>query len=341
MCPRTHAPLRLAGDTLRDVTADIVYPIKAGIPRFLRFEPIEDDHTKARLTQLNALARGRGWQTALRTAYGDDPPFLHYVTDTGRAAFVDLLPVTRDSDVLEIGPGLGQFTTILANRARFVHGLEVVAEQAEFAAERCRQSGASNVHAAVGGDDCRLPYADETFDLVILNLVFEWCALRCRDETDVSVQRRLLAEMWRVLRPGGSVYLPTKNRFALRYIVGKPDEHCHGMRFGSALPRGLVQFLLQLSGHTRPLGRLYSYNALKAMLRNAGFEGIHSFWAAPEMRYPTQFVPTDAASVRQARRKPGFIQGEMRSTRTLMRMIPAALVKHFTPGLAFLANKPR
>lgn len=341
VCPQTHAPLRLGDGTLRDATGKFVYPIKGGIPQFLCFEPIEDDHMKGRLAQLNRLARGSGWQAALRAVYGDDPSFLRYVTDAGRASFVDLLPLTRDSEVLEIGPGLGQFTGILANRTRSVHGLEVVAEQAEFAAERCRQTGATNAHLAAGGDDCRLPYSHETFDVVVLNLVFEWCASRCPGEPEDSVQRRLLAEIYRVLRRGGSLYLATKNRFALRNILGKPDEHCHGMRFGSALPRGLVQCMLRLSGHARPLGRLYSYNALIAMLRDAGFGQIDSFWAAPEMRYPTHYVPIDATSVREACNKAGFIQGELRSTRIIMRMIPAALVKYFTPGLAFLASKRR
>ncbi len=86
---------------------------------------------------------------------------------------------------------------------------------------------------------------------------------------------------------------------------------------------------------------LYSYNALKAMLRAAGFQRVNSFWATPEMRYPAHYVPTDAASIRKARRSPGFVQGEARSTKLLMRFIPASLVKNFTPGLAFLATKTR
>jgi len=177
--------------------------------------------------------------------------------------------------------------------------------------------------------------------VVVLNLVFEWCASRCSDEKITVVQRRLLDEICRVLKPGGSLYLATKNRFALFNLIGKPDEHCYGVRFGSALPRWLARFLVRLKGHPRLAGMLYSHTELKGMLRDAGFERADSFWATPEMRYPTHYVPTDAASIREARRSPGFIQGEMRSTRLLMPFIPASLVKHFTPGLAFLATKHR
>lgn len=341
VCPRTHAPLSLDGDTLHTTDGNAAYPIQSGIPRFLRFEPAENEQTRAQLERLNRLARENGWQSALRVVYGDDASFIRYVTEVERASFIDLLPLTRESDVLEIGPGLGQFTTLLARQARSVCALEVVPGQAEFAAERCRQEGITNVHVAVGGDDCRLPYADAAFDVVVLNLVFEWCASRCSGEMPTNVQRRLLDEICRVLKPGGSLYLATKNRFALRFLIGKPDEHCHGVRFGSALPRWFARLLMRLKGHARPLGMLYSHAGLKAMLRDAGFDRTDSFWAAPEMRFPTHYVPTDVVSIRKARREAGFVQGEMRSTRLLMPFIPASFVKHFTPGLTFVATKRR
>lgn len=339
ICPSTHAPLQFDGDVFRTVDGDVVYPLLAGIPQFLKFESAENMQDIAQLKQLNRLAREDGWESALRAVYGGDDNFMRYVTDEKRAAFIELLPLTNDTDVLEIGPGLGQFTALLARRAKSVHGLEVVAGQAEFAAERCRQEGMANVHLAVGGDDCRFPYCDNTFGLVIVNLVFEWCASRCSDELPSTVQRRFLDEIFRVLKPGGSLYLATKNRFSLRYLTGKRDDHCHGVRFGSALPRPISQWLMRRKGHNRPLGVLYSYASLSKLLREVGFERIDSFWAVPEMRHPTQYVRSDANSVREARRNSGFIQGESRSTRILMPFIPATLVKYFTPGLAFLATK--
>jgi hypothetical protein len=59
------------------------------------------------------------------------------------------------------------------------------------------------------------------------------------------------------------------------------------------------------------------------------------------MRYPSHCVETEAGLIRQVRKDPTLVQGETRLTRTLMPLIPAGLVKHFTPGLAFLARKPR
>ena len=341
VCPRSHEPLVMEGETLRTASGDTVYRIQSGVPQILRFKPVEDQQTTAQLAKLNRLAREIGWRPALNAVYSEEPSLIRYVTKVERSSFIDLLPLTRESNVLEIGAGLGQFTAVLARRARSVCALEVVPGQAEFAAERCRQEGISNAFLAVGGDDCRLPYSDGTFDVVVLNLVLEWCATRCTDEPIIDVQRRLISEIFKVLKHGGSLYLTTKNRFALRYLIGRPDEHSCDVRFGSALPRWLSGLLVRLKGHSRPSGMLHSYSRLKALLREEGFEKIDSFWATPEMRFPTEYVPTDAASIRQARRRPGFIQGEWRSTRLLMRFIPASLVKHVTPGLAFLAVKRR
>src|SRR2546421_11300747 len=54
-------------------------------------------------------------------------------------------------------------------------------------------------------------------------------------------QHRMLSEICRVLKPCGIVQLNTKNGFSYRLIIGGRDEHCHGMRFGSALPRWLLR----------------------------------------------------------------------------------------------------
>ena len=309
------------------------------IPNFLRFAPVEDADGVAKLALLNERARTGDWRSALEATY-PDPYFLRYVTQPDRAAFLDLLPLDASSEVLEIGPGLGQFTAVMARRARSVHALEVVPGQAEFTLTRCRQQGLNNVEVAVGGDDCRLPYRDQAFDLIVLNLVFEWCGSRLADEPHEVAQRRLLSEMARVLMPGGSLYLATKNRDALRLLRGGGDEHHFNLRFGSALPRKLSALLLRRRGHRRAMGMLYSHDALASMLRDAGLTAIRSFWAAPEMRFPTHYVPTDAASVREARAKPGFVQGSGRLATWAMGFVPPRWVRHVTPGLTFVASKP-
>jgi SAM-dependent methyltransferase len=278
-------------------------------------------------SDLTAIARREGWSKAIARQFGAGD----YLTDEKRAIFLDLLPID-DADVLEIGPGFGQFTDKIARRAKSVAALEVDPMQADFIREKLRQEKIANSEVTTGGADCRLPYGDGSFDLVILNLVLEWCANAISEPHEVA-QLRLLREIARVLRPGGRLYVATKNRFALRYLIGKPDEHYHNMRFGSALPRWLADGLHK----RRSRGRLYSWQGLRKLLRKTGFEVEQSWWAAPEMRFPEKMIPTDSKSVRQARRA-GIRQGQGRAERLLMALVPSPLVKHFAPGLSFLAR---
>jgi SAM-dependent methyltransferase len=339
-CPGTDQQPTREGNSLVSPADGRRFPVRRGIPNFNRHPPAEDAATAARLERLNDLAREKGWLEAVRTVYQPSPDLVRYVTDAGRARYLDLLPLTRTRRVLEIGPGLGQFTPLLARQAAWVHALEVVEQQAQFVAERCRQSQAANVSVACGGDDCTLPYRDQSFDVVVLNLVLEWCGSREPGDPAEALQRRLLGEIRRVLGPGGVVFLSTKNRYALKYLLGGRDEHMHHVRFGSALPRILAKLIMTLLRKPNPPGRLYSWGRLRGMLCDSGLEVMTSFWAAPEMRFPTRLIDTAAEAVRAARRAGGFPQGDSKRTAAIMRWIPAAMVKYFTPGLVFTARRP-
>lgn len=294
-----------------------------------RYHDSADD--QGQLNTLNAVARQQGWRSGVSAAY--DTELLHYVDNPDRLIFLSLLPLNPGDAVLEIGPGLGQISIPLSRRVATVDALEVVRGQAEFCAERSRQEDAMNIRITAGGDNCELPYADESFNGVILNLVLEWCGWRAGGSHE-DMHRKLLGEVSRVLKPGGFFYLATKNRFSLRLLTGGPDEHMFQMRFGSALPRWLSRMLLR--GQRAP-GHLHSYRELRGLLRRAGFDRIDSYWATPEMRWPTHMLHFEADDFARERRK--VSQGENPRTRAIASFLPAFMIKHVAPGLAFLARK--
>jgi hypothetical protein len=200
------------GSELRSTSRPDVYPIRGGVPVFLRY-PAEDTNELRDLNELLRFAERGSCLSALEQVYSADSEYLRYVTR--RPAFLEFVPLAASDVVLEVGPGLGQFTPHIAKRVRYVHALDVVEQQARFTQARCGEAGLANVQADCGADDCRLPYADQSFDAVLMNLVFEWCASRNRDGSAPEAQARLLRETARVLKPGGLLYLTTKNRFAL------------------------------------------------------------------------------------------------------------------------------
>lgn len=308
---------------------------------FLRGSSVETAEERSRLLLLNELAAKSGYLEALQQVHGHNSATVRYATNESRAAFLDLLPLEATSRILEIGTSLGQFTPLLAARVAHVCGLEVVEEQARFTYQRCLQLGRTNVAIACGGEDCRLPYADRSFDGVVLNLVFEWCGARAIEESHGELQRRMLREIHRVLAPGGFAFVSTKNRYGLRLLLGKRDGHARDLRFGNALPRRIMFALLRAAGMGRPTGMLWSYRQLVGMLGAAGFARVDSFWAAPDMRYPDRYIPANSAAVRAARREGGFRQENGRLLSRMMGWVPAPLVRHLAHGHVVLAFKAR
>jgi len=103
----------------------------------------------------------------------------------------------RESDaVLELGCGYGRIAARLAERARFVVGIDTASESLEMA-----RSVLDPGCGWVCGDAIRLPFRGACFDVVV-------CAQNgiCAFNVD---QEQLLLEALRVTRAGGSVILST------------------------------------------------------------------------------------------------------------------------------------
>lgn len=344
-CPQSGRALHRYGSSLRTDDGAQSYPVVDGIPNFLKYQSAIEEASvgeqrhlidEQKLDHLIALSREMSCLDALRQTYGADSDVLRYVTRT--APFFDVVPLRATDTVLEIGSGLGQFTLQLARRVTHVSALEVVAQQARFTQCRCEEAGLANVDVACGGDDCRLPYADASFDAVIMNLVFEWCASRVTGEQHPVAQRRYLREALRVLKPGGYLYLATKNRYSLHYLLGRRDEHAYRLPFGNALPRALLALALRLTGRTRAAGCLYSTRELRRMVLDSGFADVSAYCPVPDPRHPDRVIPADPKSIAAARGGVPLASG--RVTRPLMRLMPARLASHLTYGQIVLARRP-
>jgi SAM-dependent methyltransferase len=102
----------------------------------------------------------------------------------------------RGRVVLDVGGGPGHFTTEF--RARHARCLLVEPDEAEL-----RAAGAA-LAGAVRGDGMRLPVATQAVDVCFSSNVFE----------HVADPARMLAEMIRVTRPGGVIYLAFTNWYS-------------------------------------------------------------------------------------------------------------------------------
>ncbi|HUA74641.1 MAG TPA: class I SAM-dependent methyltransferase [Solirubrobacteraceae bacterium] len=114
----------------------------------------------------------------------------------GRTVERELLPwglseLELGEDVLEIGPGFGATTKVLAKRP----GQLTVLELDEGYCARLRRELSERVEV-VQGDATAMPFADGRFSAVV-------CFTMLHHLPTPAAQDRLLAEAARVLRPGG------------------------------------------------------------------------------------------------------------------------------------------
>ncbi len=112
---------------------------------------------------------------------------------------VSLLGIEREDRVLEIGFGAGQAVELVAARATDGHvaGIDLSRTMVRAATRRNRRAVAAGHVALRQNDVAALPYADGQFDKVLsIHTLYFW-----------PDPERALAEIFRVLRPGGRVAL--------------------------------------------------------------------------------------------------------------------------------------
>lgn len=133
-------------------------------------------------------------------------------TTKGKQIAVGLVPPGRGRRALDLGARDGRQTRWLTRR-----GYEVVSVDVEPGFTQCLEIDANQP----------LPFPDESFDLVWSSEVIE----------HLEQPQRVLAELRRVLRPGGDIILTTPNSYALLFrfiaLFGltpqriQRDDHIH------------------------------------------------------------------------------------------------------------------
>jgi SAM-dependent methyltransferase len=155
-----------------------------------------------------------------------------------------------DARVLDIGTGAGVIAGALAAEvgpAGEVHSVDVLDERTEREGFRFQRVS-----------DPRLPFPDKSFDIVLSNHVIEHVG-------DTHEQRLHLAEIHRVLKDDGLLYLAT----ATRWLLIEPHYH---LPFLSWLPRPAAGAYLRVTGRGGAYDcYLPSHRRLRRLLADAGF----------------------------------------------------------------------
>lgn len=250
-----------------------VYPIVVGIPDFRVFpDPyisISDDHKKGmRLAERAEHVGTRDlveyyWSMTPETPANLASRFIrHAMAGDGRAKCLlddiearnpQVVP-TQGAVGLELGCRSGGALLAMDERCSHVVGIDIAFRWLVVAKKRMAESSRDVQLVCCCAE--HLPFADETFDLVLAENVIEHTAR----------QQALLAESFRVLKPGRALLGVTVNRWSL---AGEPHVRVWGVGW---LPRRWMSAYVKLRrGVPYENVRLLSLMELGRMLRAAAF----------------------------------------------------------------------
>ena len=236
-------------------------------------------------------AEREGWRTALRSVQKPGSPNkLQEALAPNRIVWRSLLVVDRSWKALDIGAGTGGVACQLARECSVV-ALDKSWCDAAFLYLRAQQEQLAQLDA-VGADAVSLPLGPKQFDLITMIGVLEWVPSGWPDALPRQTQLRALGEAFRVLKPGGSLFLGIENRYYLGYFLGLPEPHTD-IPYISILGRHEAGILSQDVRRRSYLELTYSKDEYLELLKEAGFEQIQAFWLYPDYRFTTYVIPLD------------------------------------------------
>lgn len=168
--------------------------------------------------------------------------------------------------LLDVGSSGGIVTSEFARRGAIVSGVDIDV------------SGTKRAYEAFGdevsfllGDSERLPFADDQFDLIVCNHIYEHVV------DDVA----LLDELKRIVKPEGAMYLGLGNR------LGVMEPH-HRLPFLSWLPHGLADRYVRVAKTGDAYHeRFRTWNGLRTLC-----EGLHVYdYTAAALAQPDTLAP--------------------------------------------------
>jgi ubiquinone/menaquinone biosynthesis C-methylase UbiE len=154
------------------------------------------------------------------------------------ARLTDGLPA--GAAVLEVAPGPGYLAIEIARRGHFqVAGLDISRTFVQIASDNARQAGVSVDFRR--GDAADLPFAADAFDLIVCQAAFK----------NFRQPGRALAEMYRVLRPGGIAEILDMCREASDAEIDEEVRRMRLSRLNALLTRWILGTMLRRRAYSR------------------------------------------------------------------------------------------
>jgi SAM-dependent methyltransferase len=303
-CPKCSARFTINVEGLSCPTCRRSWPLRNGVPHFIETVRYWGEVPESDALRLLRDAEENGWRAAVLARFGNDRDMRISLLDWQRASWLPLLGLDRDAVALDIGCGYGCITASLARGVKQVFSLEAVTERVELTRLRLAHEKLSNVQL-VHASALEAPFAEATFDLVVVNGVLEWVGEWEQAGDPRLVQIQFLRKLARLLKPAGVLLVGIENRLAWDSIAGALDHS--GLPYTNLMPRRVATWWLrhrlnqryrtQLNAAKEYRTYTYSESGYRKLLREGGFESSTFYWGDPGYNEPYHLAPMGRAPV--------------------------------------------
>jgi ubiquinone/menaquinone biosynthesis C-methylase UbiE len=161
--------------------------------------------------------------------------------------------IPANGNVLEIAPGPGYFSIELAKLGKYqITGLDISKSFVEIARRNAQQAGAKIDFRQ--GNASAMPFKESTFDFTFCQAAFK----------NFSEPVRAIAEIYRVLRPGGLSVISDLRRDASAQEI---EREIQGMGLGP-----INRFMVRWTSKNMLLKNAYSVEEIRAMVVQTPFD---------------------------------------------------------------------
>jgi 2-polyprenyl-3-methyl-5-hydroxy-6-metoxy-1,4-benzoquinol methylase len=234
------------------------------------------------------------------------PHLFDIVYSSKREAGLELLDIAPGMICIDYGCMWGALSAGASRRGANVIAVDQTYESLAFFAARKQEDDLENV--TLVQDDIRSTRFEDLADRAIVNGVLEWVPevgeialeayygkrqFRRKSETGPREQQlAFLKTTQRALRPGGRLFLAIENRFDYTQFLGKRDPHSN-LWLTSIAPRWLANLISEACLSRPYVNYLYSFAALRRLIRSAGFSSVEMHMCFPNYRFPELLIPFD------------------------------------------------
>ena len=306
-----------------------------------KFSVVDSRHGEFSQEEMREILAGMaevGWREALRTeVQRRNSRVVSLITDPRRALSVEPITTAPGQRVLDFGCGYGGLSMVLADRFREVVALDESLERLSVLKHIKQQDGLINITLVCHHDVLNLPFPDDHFDAIVLVGVLEYLPVSIPAVSTAAAHDGCLNEFRRILKPGGQVWVLTKNRFGWQFLQGQSDHS--GIPFAPVLPRRLADLISRARGRGPYRIINYSLGGYRRLFAKNGFTHIRIYWPIPGYQTPNHLVPLEAQAIhRRSVLRSGYFRQPKRVTLGILDHL--GVLPWIVPAYGLLARKP-